>query len=109
VGSGCTTEPTDPSKDATMQPTVPAAPRVPLHEWGARVARARRALGLSQSELASASAVTQQTISKVERGTVCPHDTLKLRLAIALGQPPALLFPWPPVVIEDPAYRSANA
>ena len=53
MGSGCTTEPTDPSKDATMQPTLPAAPRVPLHEWGARVARARRDLGLSQSELAA--------------------------------------------------------
>ena len=89
-----------------MQPTVTATPRVPLHEWGARVARARRALGLSQAELAQASAVTQQTISKVERGTVCPHDTLKLRLAIALSQPPALLFPWPPVTIEDPSYRA---
>jgi DNA-binding XRE family transcriptional regulator len=88
-----------------MQPTVPASPRVPLQEWGARVARARRNLGLSQSELAQSAAVTQQTISKVERGTVCPHDSLKIRLAIALGQPPALLFPWPPVVIEDPAYR----
>lgn len=93
-----------------MQPTVPAGPpRVPLTEWGARVARARRDLGLSQSELAQASAVTQQTISKVERGTVCPHDSLKLRLAVALGQPPALLFPWPPVVIEDPSYRRAPA
>lgn len=92
-----------------MQPTVPAAPRVPLHEWGARVAQARRSLGLSQSQLAQASSVTQQTISKVERGTVCPHDTLKLRLAIALGQPPAHLFPWPPVTIEDPAYRRLGA
>ena len=92
-----------------MQPTEPATPRVPLHEWGARVARARRQLGLSQSELAEASAVTQQTISKVERGTVCPHDSLKLRLAVALGQPPALLFPWPPVVIEYPSFRRSLA
>lgn len=88
-----------------MQPSAPADPPVPLSEWGARVSRARRDLGLSQSELAKASSVTQQTISKVERGTVCPHDTLKIRMAIALGQPPALLFPWPPVVIEDPAFR----
>jgi DNA-binding XRE family transcriptional regulator len=88
-----------------MQPTLPAAPRVPLNEWGARVERARRDLGLSQAELAASALVTQQTISKVERGTVCPHDSLKLRLAVALGQPPAHLFPWPPVVIEDPAFR----
>jgi transcriptional regulator with XRE-family HTH domain len=70
---------------------------VPLDEWGTRVSRARLERGLSQHELALASGVTQQTISKVERGTVCPHDRLKLRLAVALGRSPETLFPWPPV------------
>ncbi len=78
-------------------PALPSPPPVPLEEWGARVAYARRERGLSQQELAIASSVTQQTISKVERGTVCPHDTLKLRLAVALGRSPETLFPWPPV------------
>lgn len=90
-----------------MQPSDHDTPRVPLQEWGTRIAHARRDLGLSQADLAQASSVTQQTISKVERGTVCPHDSLKLRLAAALGRPPALLFPWPPMVIEDPAFRSS--
>jgi transcriptional regulator with XRE-family HTH domain len=77
--------------------SLPPAPPVPLDEWGARVARARFERGLSQHELALASDVTQQTISKVERGSVCPHDSLKLRLAVALGRSPETLFPWPPV------------
>lgn len=80
-----------------MPIALPPAPPVPLQEWGRRVACARRELGLSQLALAEASRVTQQTISKVERGTVCPHDSLKLRLAVALGRSPETLFPWPPV------------
>lgn len=78
-----------------------ATPTVPLSEWGGRVADARRELGLSQQDLALASAVTQQTISKVERGVVCPHDKLKLRLAVALRRRPETLFPWPLVPAFD--------
>jgi len=63
------------------------------------VRTARRRLGLSQGELATAANVTQQTISKVEAGTMCAHDTLKIRLTAALDLPLEALFPWPPRVL----------
>ncbi|HYI60561.1 MAG TPA: helix-turn-helix transcriptional regulator [Acidimicrobiales bacterium] len=73
----------------------PALAEVPTDEWGMRVADARRSRRLSQLALARACGVSQQTISKVEHGEICPHDKLKLRLAAALDLPPAALFPWP--------------
>lgn len=63
--------------------------------WGVNVAAARSDLGLTQEQLALLCDVTQQTISKVERGVIRPRDRLKLRLAHALGRRPAELFPWP--------------
>ena len=64
--------------------------------WGRRVARVRRCRSLSQTALGVRCAVTQQTISKVERGEVLPGDGLKLALADALGVLPGDLFAWPP-------------
>jgi transcriptional regulator with XRE-family HTH domain len=75
--------------------TPPSLDEVPTAEWGARVSDARRTRRLSQVALARACGVSQQTISKVEHGEICPHDKLKLRLAAALDVPPAALFPWP--------------
>jgi DNA-binding XRE family transcriptional regulator len=72
---------------------------VPLELWALCVRDARRRAGLSQDDLAGAAAVTQQTISKIEAGKVCPHDPVKLRLAIALGISPGALFPWPPMLL----------
>lgn len=72
---------------------------VPLALWALCVREARRHAGLSQDELAQAAAVTQQTISKIEAGKVCPTDGVKVRLAIALGISPGALFPWPPMVL----------
>jgi len=68
---------------------------VPVETWGALVREARHRRRLSQGALAAAAGVTQQSISKVEVGDICPHDRLKLRLAVALDVPPAELFPWP--------------
>lgn len=65
------------------------------HVWGVNVADAREDLGLTQLQLAELCDVTQQTISKVERGVIRPRDRLKLRLAEALGRRPSDLFPWP--------------
>lgn len=76
-----------------VNPPLPT--EVPLRDWGRRVAQARRGRRLSQLALARACDVSQQTISKVEHGEICPHDKLKLRLATALDLPPAALFPWP--------------
>lgn len=63
--------------------------------WGRRVAERRESLGLTQSQLAELCEVTQQTISKIERGEVVPLDALKVRLAAALVTKPWQLFPWP--------------
>jgi len=51
---------------------------------------------MSQATLAERCGVTQQTISKIERGLMVPLDPLKLRLALELDVSPAMLFPWPP-------------
>jgi DNA-binding XRE family transcriptional regulator len=67
---------------------------VPVAEWGRRVERARQALGMSQRALARRTGVTQQTISKVETGAMCPHDRVKVRLARALEAAPEDLFHW---------------
>lgn len=75
--------------------TPPTIDEVPTADWGARVAEARHTRGLSQLALARACGVSQQTISKVEHGEICPHDKLKLRLSAALDVPAASLFPWP--------------
>lgn len=68
---------------------------IPLELWAVLLYEARRGRRMSQPELARAAGVAQQTISKLERGLLCPHDRLKLRLATALDVEPALLFPWP--------------
>lgn len=73
---------------------VEADARIPLERWGAAVQRARRNLGMSQAELADDVGLTQQTISKVELGTVVPSDRTKVRLAHAIGMHPGHLFGW---------------
>jgi DNA-binding XRE family transcriptional regulator len=93
------TRPHPPGVGDEPDPAHPAeAHVVPLELWASCVRDARRRAGLSQDELARAAAVTQQTISKIETGKVCPTDGVKVRLAIALGISPAVLFPWPPTV-----------
>jgi DNA-binding XRE family transcriptional regulator len=89
----------DPTRPHPRGVSDEPAPDVPVELWALCVRSARRRSGLSQGELASATDVTQQTISKVEAGTICPHDALKVRLASALGLPPGALFPWPPVLL----------
>jgi DNA-binding XRE family transcriptional regulator len=76
-------------------PTPDPAHEVPVELWALCLRDARRRRGLSQGTLASAVDVSQQTISKIEAGRICPHDGLKVRLAQALDVPPEALFPWP--------------
>jgi transcriptional regulator with XRE-family HTH domain len=64
--------------------------------WGVNVAERRRALGMSQRQLAIACGVTQQSISAIERGLSFPTDGLKVRLVEVLGQRGADLFPLEP-------------
>lgn len=68
---------------------------VPLELWAHFVNYARNYQGLTQEALAHAADVSQQTISKIEAGRICPHDRLKVRLAEALDADTADLFPWP--------------
>ncbi|MCU1499451.1 MAG: Helix-turn-helix domain [Acidimicrobiales bacterium] len=76
--------------------------------WGRNVAEVRRRRGFSQQALARRSAVTQQTVSKVERGQVLPGDGLKLALAWALGVAPGELFAWPSD-LDDLVTRATRA
>ena len=84
-----------PNPPARDDQAPPPPPEPPVEHWAALVLEARRRCRLSQTALGQAAGVTQQTISKVEQGDICPHDRLKLRLAAALGVPPGELFPWP--------------
>src|SRR5229473_7505163 len=69
---------------------------------------ARRAKGLSQTELAAAARVSQQLIASIETGVTRTTKFL-LRLAAALGVPPGRLDPdWLSVLpVEERATGSA--
>lgn len=79
-------------RDGYAAATIEATLRV---AWGRSVAVARHRAGLSQAELARRCGVTQQAVSKIERGRSVPADGLKARLACALGSSPGALFAWP--------------
>ncbi|HEY6224514.1 MAG TPA: helix-turn-helix transcriptional regulator [Gemmatimonadales bacterium] len=63
--------------------------------WGRRIEEARKALGLTQVQLAEAVGVDQTTISQWERGRVVPRDEMRIALANALGTTVAELLPYP--------------
>lgn len=48
---------------------------------------------MTQVDLARLCDVTQQTISSIEKGETAPRDSLKVRIAIALGQDVRVIFP----------------
>ena len=52
---------------------------------GAAVARARKASGLTQVQLASAASVQQAEVSRIERGHANPTVTTLARIAAATG------------------------
>lgn len=47
----------------------------------------------TQGELARRAGLTQETVSRLERGLERPRASTRARLAEALGQPEQLLFP----------------
>lgn len=68
-------------------------------QWGRNIAAARRAAGLSQTQLGEAIPLKTrypfQTISRWERGHAFPRYEYRVRLAEILGIPAATLFPYP--------------
>ena len=72
--------------------------RETLQQWGEALAERRKAIGMSQKDLAVAAKTTQQHLSLIERGAVSPRDDLRLRLAGVLGVSVEELFPYPAAV-----------
>lgn len=62
-------------------------------EVGRRIRDARTRHGLSQEQLAHAADVARHTVYRTELGTHSPTLDVLLRLAHALGVPPASLMP----------------
>ncbi|NKS87332.1 transcriptional regulator [Prescottella equi] len=58
-----------------------------------RVREHRKAVGITQAELARAGGVSRQSIVSVEGGDYAPSVYLALRLAAALGTTVEALFP----------------
>lgn len=78
-----------------------------LHRrWGRNIARARRALGMSQVDLAQRVGVCQQALSKWEGGVHAPNDRNRVALAAALGRGPYDLFP---LIDEGPSEDEGTA
>ena len=56
--------------------------------WGARIRNARVAQGLTQVDVAARAGISQNSVSRIERGDGCALDT-QLARAAALGVPHA--------------------
>ena len=71
--------------------------------WGQRIAASRRAVNMTQVQLAGALGVTQQLVSKWERGLIAPRDDRRIKLARILGVRPDDLFAYEPNGGEEAA------
>lgn len=72
--------------------------------WGQRIITARRAVGMTQVQLAAALGVTQQLVSNWEHGRSAPRDDKRAQLARILGVDPGVLFAYP-----DPSNGDSEA
>lgn len=63
--------------------------------WGRNIADARQRSGMSQERLARTLDISNQVVSRWERGVYAPRDATRIRLAEVLGVPVAELFPYP--------------
>jgi transcriptional regulator with XRE-family HTH domain len=57
--------------------------------------RMRRTRTLNQTQLAKLVGITQESLSKMERGLITPRPDVQNHLAAILGSTPAELFPQP--------------
>jgi putative transcriptional regulator len=93
--------------------TLPAH-KVVHKGWGKQVRSARKAQGLTQIDLAALIGVEQNTISRIETGTIAPSDKLKLTICLALNRSLDDLFGWPEgalqiAELEEMKRRAAEA
>lgn len=65
--------------------------------WGEAVKARRKALGMSQNELAQASGLQQAAVSKVECGRLSPADGTRIAIARALQVEVGELFQYDPM------------
>ncbi len=65
--------------------------------WGRNLRARRKALGLTQRQVAEVAGLTQQAVGHFEAGDHVPLDRTKVELARALGTNPSALFEWPPM------------
>jgi transcriptional regulator with XRE-family HTH domain len=70
---------------------MPSKDRI-CHDFGQTVRRLRHAMNLSQEELADLANIHRTYIGGIERGERNPTLTMIVRLARALGVPPAKLL-----------------
>lgn len=79
-----------------------------LRDWGAHLKARRTSMSMSQAKLGSIAGIDQSTISRIEGGNLTVvSDTLKWRLAGALGCLVGDLFPYPNVTPPFPAEVAA--
>lgn len=61
--------------------------------WGRRIIARRKALGITQVQLAASIDVSQQAVSSWEHGRAAPRDETRRRICTALRS--RRLFDWP--------------
>lgn len=60
--------------------------------WGARIKQVRHDKHLKAAVVARTAGISRGYLHELERGTYCPSDDVKLRLAAAIGEDPRDLF-----------------
>lgn len=60
--------------------------------WGAQIRRIRREKELTVQAVALEVGISRGYLHEIERGTYCPSDEVKLRIAKAIGEDPNVLF-----------------
>lgn len=77
-------------------------------EWGRRLTRAREALGLSIGDLARRTGIHKSQLARFERGEAGLGDEARIKVAAAIGQQVASLFPYPTIPTTETDCRSAE-
>lgn len=77
--------------------------------WGRRLTAARQARGLSIGELARRTGIHKSQLARFEKGEAGLGDAARIRVAAAIGQQVAALFPYPHITPESVCPNAASA